>query len=171
MSVHFLFPCVCVTFWYCVWKGKICMAYPMGACLFLLCMMYHSSPLDGMWVHCKVKSLQNFIRVHWSFASTHLYSLVERDTGGGNVFHPRTQQNDQVSNLDSPPRVQRTNLLVIGFPTILSVAYMYFTTTTTSTPSSVLSMHAFKISPVLPFFDVFFVYIISKLYDFSCNLV
>ena len=57
---------------------------------------------------------------------------------GGNVFYPRTQQNDQVSNLDSPPRVQRTNLFVIGFPTILSVAYMYFTTTTTSTPSSVL---------------------------------
>ena len=67
-----------------------------------------------------------------------IYTPGWRETLGGNVFYPRTQQNDQVSNLDSPPRVQRTNLFVIGFPTILSVAYMYFTTTTTSTPSSVL---------------------------------
>ena len=116
-------------------KKVACMPY-----LFFLYMKYHFSPLDGLWVHCKVTPPPEFHQGSLIFCQYPFILLGRERHGESEMFYPRIQQNDLAKTQTYTLHLEYSTLTFHSLVKSLYiyVTNMYFTPTAPSTPSSVL---------------------------------
>ena len=94
----------CVSHFDIAFKNVACMPY-----LFFLYMKYHFSPLDGLWVHCKVTPPPEFHQGSLIFCQYPFILLGRERHGESEMFYPRIQQNDLAKTQTYTLHLEYTN--------------------------------------------------------------